>query len=674
MRIRKNQASVILWFFVFVFYIALPAYSDEGETPHKIPEIVVNAESIIDKQNDITLDPVGLAASVNVITSDDLKNMSVFDVTDIFRKVPGVSVFNYDQGDIGFGFQMRGFRSAGAKDTAVFVDGVPMNLVQGKINGWVDLDWLLPEMIERIEIVKGPFSALYGDFSLTGAINIITKKSDDTSISVSGGTYGTYGSVATISGTDTKFQPFLVLEGYNRDGYRDNSDYQRGQLFGKFTTPLWGGSLSTRIQYVTREWGVADYLPVNDVKSGLLEDTDTLDSSNEGDCEMMNLVVNYGPESGEQGLHATVFAESFENNQSFYFPPTPQMRFYDDRTRMGMKLLYNLVPYENFSLAVGNDTRYDDVDYDFKFSKSFSEIISEIESYGTQQFSTGFFAQAQYTPTDFLKLMGGLRYDYFDIDVDNHFDTANSGDCETDIFSPKIGMVVTPFNDINLFANYGTGFRSPAAWEVSPIGDPANFDLGVSELKSWDAGFNMLVMKKLFLGFDYYDTSLEREVAVNSATNTFENLGESTRRGVDIEARLYLPYDLELYGSYGYVHGRLDNPSSPGAVYIKSLPEDMMTLGFDWSHIINEKEKIGVNVYYVRYGERPMDTKNKEQSDPFDRYYAKVNYGIANWTISIEGQYTPDEYDSEWIYYSGGNLMYLPAPEFQGMAKLTYTF
>lgn len=100
----------------------------------------------------------------------------------------------------------------------------------------------------------------------------------------------------------------------------------------------------------------------------------------------------------------------------------------------------------------------------------------------------------------------------------------------------------------------------------------------------------------------------------------------------------------------------------------------MITAGFNWSRTLTENQKIGINAYYVRYGKRPLDTKNAEQADPFDRYFAKINYGFDKWTLSLEGQYTPDEYDSEWTTYSSGVKIYLPSPEWQAMAKIRYTF
>ena len=96
----------------------------------------------------------------------------------MFRKVAGLNISQYTGGNFGDGIAMRGFTGgAHGANTAFFVDGMPMNLMD-YTHGMEDIAWLVPEMVERIEVIKGPFSALYGDFGLGGVINIITKKSD----------------------------------------------------------------------------------------------------------------------------------------------------------------------------------------------------------------------------------------------------------------------------------------------------------------------------------------------------------------------------------------------------------------------------------------------------------------------------------------------------------------
>lgn len=298
-----------------------------------------------------------------------------------------------------------------------------------------------------------------------------------------------------------------------------------------------------------------------------------------------------------------------------------------------------------------------------------------LDDYTSRQLSTGFFAQAQYKPFEFLKLMGGIRYDYFDIDVENKIKPEKSGTANPDVLSPKIGIVVTPYKNINLFANYGTGFRSPAVWELSPSGRrPEDFGLDVAEIESFDIGANALLFDRIYLGIDFYHTFLKREVAVNPKTNLYENLGESTRKGVDLEARIYLPYNFQVHGSYGYVHGRLDNPSVPGADHIRSLPENVATVGLSWSGTYCADHIFGFDFYYNYYGDRPLDTFGIVKEAPFDLFSTRINYAYKNWLFSLEGQYIPDELDTQWSYLSGGEVWFLPQPEFQGMLRVKYRF
>ena len=213
-----------------------------GSKEKDMPELVVETERLMEQQDQITIKPEGLPANVNIITKEDLKRTPYKgNYLDIIRTIPGISVSKYP-GDYGDKIGMRGFAGGHGREVAVFVDNMPMNMLDYTY-GMSDISWVVPEMIERIEVIKGPFSALYGDFALGGVINIITKKSDPSpSVGFYGGTYGTARGVGVISDSSWsqslgKVTPFLVWEGYTRAGYRENNDYERGQFFNKFTTP-----------------------------------------------------------------------------------------------------------------------------------------------------------------------------------------------------------------------------------------------------------------------------------------------------------------------------------------------------------------------------------------------------------------------------------------------------
>jgi outer membrane receptor for ferrienterochelin and colicin len=190
-----------------------------------------------------------LPAAVTVIDQEEIARTNVKDFTDLLRRVPGVNAFTYGQGDIGSPIRMRGFSgNAHGGDVAIYVDGVPQNFPSASQggSGMSDMSWLTADMIERIEVIKGPFSALYGDQARSGAINITTRNGGVSSFSTTLGRYGYARLNGVLTRADERGNLFAAGEIITSDGYRDNSDLTRGNLFAKYTVPLSDGLLSTR--------------------------------------------------------------------------------------------------------------------------------------------------------------------------------------------------------------------------------------------------------------------------------------------------------------------------------------------------------------------------------------------------------------------------------------------
>jgi outer membrane cobalamin receptor len=180
---------------------------------------------------------------------------------EVFRGLPEVNVNNFGQGGIDHGISLRGFTDAEhGRDIAYFVDGVPQNEVSSiHTLNYADLNPIIPETVERLEIIRGPFSVQYGDSNLGGVVNIITKRTEPSPwLKGSGGSFATsrglvtYGQAQPIRGW---VEPYLAVEGYTTDGYRDNQDFRRVNVFNKYTVPLAGGALSSRVQYYSGNWG-----------------------------------------------------------------------------------------------------------------------------------------------------------------------------------------------------------------------------------------------------------------------------------------------------------------------------------------------------------------------------------------------------------------------------------
>ncbi|MEW6658923.1 MAG: TonB-dependent receptor [Thermodesulfobacteriota bacterium] len=671
--------------------------TQEAATPKKeatpkakeqaLPEVVVETQRLVEKKDKVTIKSEGLPAEVNVITKEDIEKMPVRNYTDMFRQVPGVKVTKYDRGDLGDSIAFRGFSSGHSGQVAYFIDGVPMYLVEGWSNtGWTDIGWLIPEMIERIEVIKGPFSALYGDAALAGVINIITKKSDSSpSLTARGGSYNTWQGVGVLSDPSWTPTPFLVWEGFNRDGYRANADYQRGQLFNKLTMPVLQGDLSLRLHHVARRWGDPCNLLVSEVQAGR-DPRDAANPTDRGDFELSDVVVNYSPKGGEGGFYGTLYFNHLTWTRGSTFRPSPQDRYDDRRNYYGWKLMYNFQPFEQLSLIAGNDLRYDDIFIRRMYTQNRYQVLSVIWDYHIRQLNTAFFAQGQYKPFPFIKLVGGLRYDLFNIDVDNKIIPANSGVGTPSIFSPKVGIIVTPYKDINFFANRGEGFRSPGASEMSPYTTTGKKDFGldVPKVDTWDVGVNALLFDRVYFSFAYFNTFLQGEIVLDNATGLYKNMGDSVRTGFEIEAKLFVTKELTIFGTFGDVRARLKNPQTPGAYYITSISPDTSTVGFDFQRSWGKdsqkswvkENRVGVNFNYVRYARAPVTADGTKIRPQFDQFLSKFLYGWRNWTASVDVIFTPRDFSTESMGWSTAynTYTYYPKPRWDVLAGLRYQF
>ncbi|MFZ5450617.1 MAG: TonB-dependent receptor [Thermodesulfobacteriota bacterium] len=648
------------------------------EKERALPEVVVESERLVEEQGKITIKSEGLPAEVNIITKEDLEQTPYTgDYLDMLRNVPGVNIARYTGGNFGSGISMRGF-AAGAHgaNTAFFVDGMPMN-VMDYLHGMEDIAWLVPEMIERLEVIKGPFSPLYGDFALGGVINIITKKADSgPSVGLYGGTYGTAQGVGVLSDPSYKVTPFLVWEGYTRGGYRDNNDYQRGQFFNKFTTSLGEGHLSLRAHYVARAWGDPGYISINKIKAGLYSRTRAVSQYDRGDSEMADVVLNYSPKGGEQGFYGTLYYAYHGIDTGRTWEGWTQGRKDSFSNIWGWKLLYNYQPFDNLSVIVGDDLRFDQVNAKEWNTIQYYNYLNTTRNQEYHYFSTGVFGQVQYKPFSFLKLIGGLRFDQFQIEVNNKLYPQNSGNCSPSLWSPKFGIVITPYKDINIFANKGRGFRSPSEDELSPSSatQKANYTMGLAKLDTWDVGFNALLLKRLYIAFDYYNTLYQGEPWLDPTTLTYYNLGTSKRTGLEVEAKVFLTKELTIYGSYSHVRARLKNPPTPDACYIPYLPADMAIVGFQFRKPWDQgNQQFSLDFYYRLLGRNPANSTATLIGSKFEQYASKVAYRYKNWTASVDVTFTPRRYSAE-IYADVGSLYYAPLPFLEVLGGLKYRF
>lgn len=678
--------------------LALPTQAqDTGSPPLQRVEVTGHSTTQGRQPGDralTTLAPDALPAAGQHIDARDIANTTIGrDISNIFRRVPGVLANNIDQGETGNGFRMRGFATQGTHgaDTAVYVDGVPQNIPSsqgGAGHGPVFLEWLSADMIASLDVVKGPVSALFGDQNRAGAVDIRTRDggaSTPSSLTLTAERYGLRrASLVLSSRFGDAVDSLLVADAYRNDGYRHASRTDRDTLFWKLSARHGDARYSLRLMHYRADFAAAGYLLLPDLEKGLDPRATQANNPGFGDARRASFVFNRAPASGEGGWHATVYAEDFERQRGITANATQHTVGVDDRRILGARLLHNFAWGDRAALAVGSELRSDRGDAYRRVHVNRLPTANYVNAQHLDLLTYGVFAQAQWRPLREAKLTAGLRYDRFDYDLANLKLPAASTPYRKGVFTPKVGASWSVLPALELFANVAQGMRSPAAEQISssgatgPLGATGGVvsDVAPSKVRSLDIGFTTAPLTDWTVSGVAYDIKNDDEI-VGQADGSFKSVGSTSRRGFELETRWNLNGAASVYASIARLtQARVNNPAAntgakltvparqikAGAQYRLALAGGQLTLNAD-AYLLSDMP------YYVgtpATQERVMPT--------YTRYDLRASHDQGPVRVSLYAVLQPQRYGTEMAYGSAAGLMLAPVPRSTVGASLRYAF
>lgn len=240
--------------FTAILIIALQSNAQEQTVKTDSLQEVVITSTRIDlpfKENSRT---------INIITSQDIKNSAAVTVVDVLQQVAGVDIRRRGTGGSQADLYIRG---GGFDQTLLLIDGIKMDDAQ---TGHHTLNAALPlEVIERIEIIKGPAARVFGQNAFTGAINIVTKSAltNKVSINAETGSFGQLNGSATI-GSELENSSHIIHAGkMTSEGYRNNSDYDNTKLFLKSVFNKTEQPIEMIATFFERKFGAENFYTTN---------------------------------------------------------------------------------------------------------------------------------------------------------------------------------------------------------------------------------------------------------------------------------------------------------------------------------------------------------------------------------------------------------------------------
>ncbi|MGJ8549037.1 TonB-dependent receptor plug domain-containing protein [Winogradskyella wichelsiae] len=194
--------------------------------------------------------------TINIITSADIKRSAAITVVDLLQQVAGVDIRRRGTGGSQADLFIRG---GGFDQTLLLIDGIKMDDVQ---TGHNTLNAAVPiEVIERIEIIKGPAARVFGQNAFTGAINIVTKSTLDNSVSASveTGSFGQLNGSVTVGSELENSTHILHVDRMTSEGYRSNSDYDNSNYFLKSTFNKNAQAIEMITTFSERKFGAENF-------------------------------------------------------------------------------------------------------------------------------------------------------------------------------------------------------------------------------------------------------------------------------------------------------------------------------------------------------------------------------------------------------------------------------
>ena len=554
------RRPIEIFTFVFVVYLrAIPALAQDSQSSLSQSEQDPQTTSSQPVEVYVWGEQPVSAATEQTVRQKDFELRPTTTPSDILRLVPGLFIAQHQGGGKADQIFLRGFDADHGTDVAIFIDGIPVNMVShGHGQGYADLHWLIPEIVDHVEVYKGPYFVQFGDFATAGAVNIITKRRDkDTTFSVTGGSYNQQRYLGILSPPEgTPLTPYIGFEAYHDLGpFKNPENFNRFNLMTKFSLLSTANSnVSLLGTFFKSYWNASGEIPGRLVRGGWLGRFDAVDNSEGGKTERHNLNLQYNYADAQQSFNAQAWFsyykfDLFSNFTFFLNDPIDgdEIEQTDKRILGGTYLNYR----RNYSLfniptetLIGFSSRSDIAHVGLFHDVRRQRLSTTTDSF-IKEHSLAWYGQQEIRPTNWLRTQIGVRLDKFFFNVRDDGipeDPANSisGRKQGFIASPKLNVILSPFSDngwqkrSEIYTNFGGGYHSNDARDViKNMGrKPA-----LPRALGGELGFRTKLFDRLDMAIDYWRLHLESEAVWAGDEGTTEPRGKTQRQGIEGEFR-----------------------------------------------------------------------------------------------------------------------------------------
>ena len=596
----KNSLNIFSLFIIILFSINISLINDLSA--NEVDEIIVKGARIETPASNF-------GSSIFILNSEDIRLRGIRSAIDAISSSPGVTTKK--NGSFGGVGSVR-IRGASSSQTLVLVDGVPVNDASSPGGGY-NFEYLDTSNIERIEVLRGSQSTLWGSDAIGGVVNIFTKSAEDNSVNILSET-GSFGlrKINSEFGLVSNFGKFLFLvddtsldgisKADRKDGNIEKDGFETNSYSFKGNTEVNNIEIKGLLSYIKSDVEYDSFGFVTGVQDG---DERSITEEFTG-----NLTIKFN-----------LFGEKLENTFSFNQSDISRDYFTDNNLTFGADGDRKLYRYQG-NTGFG---KYNKIA--FGFEKEESSVSLDKLSIDS------LFLLYQFQPIKDLVVSAGIRND------DNKGFSSKT--------TRKIAAAYKISENISIKSSWGEGFKVPTIFQTTFFccgANSANTNIRPEVSTSYDLGFDFSLKDKFSFSFIYFKQDVNNQINFSFSLGGYENIDFVESDGFEISSNSKVSETVNLFINYSYIDSidgnglRLINiPKDSGELVLTYAPSSKlsgsMALKYNGSEIstygnLNSWSRVDINLFYKlnNFSEVYFRIENL-----FDEDYQQVfGYGTPN--------------------------------------------
>lgn len=505
----KLISSLFVRFTTALFALPLMQLSGQ-DAVQELPTVVVTGKAE---------DRLGeaVAASQGQASGEEILARPILRRGEILETIPGLIVTQHAGGGKANQYFLRGFNLDHGTDFSTWIEGMPLNMrTHAHGQGYTDLNPLLPELVQRMEYVKGNYTTANGDLSTAGSVNFVMFDVLPRNLAIFeiGQDHYYRGLLAGTILFDAKPEPLLTgdakvvgsvkpdkggaqsgltygLEYNYYDGpWAVPEHFTRGNVFLRYFHNDADDRFSVTFMGYKGKWNSDDQIPQRAIDRGRIGRLGTVDDTTGGDSQRYSLNAVWEHRDGDVVTRANVYGIYYDldlYSNFTYFLDNPlrgdQFNQAEERWTFGGNLSRTWEHQTLFGRdtqnTIGFQTRQDIIDPIGLFKTQARRRLGTVREDSVYEASYSLYAENTTLWSDWFRTNVGVRGDLFEFDTQSNL-PANSGTTWDGIVSPKVNLIFGPWHDTEFYLSYGLGFHSNDARGVNNTVDPTSLERLVS--------------------------------------------------------------------------------------------------------------------------------------------------------------------------------------------------